>query len=316
MERNQFMDAAGATAGMVGLSAAAGAAMGQPPPSQDSGGSPGQTSAEAGKYKELLDMIAGVESTSYGGYDAFNKGGRAGGDIAIGSGNSRKDPIGGTVKPLSERTVQEVMDLQAKGQLHATGRYQIIQSTLSGLMQGRYGNTGVKPTDLYDASTQDKLGISLINYRMRTNPTSENFRNEWNGLKNVNTNKLQEAINRLNSSLQSSQQSSRTSPSSRTQTTASASMSNNSQRQVAMAQLPIRNDGITPMKMPSPMALSPVDIKPSINQTPLVTMTPKGTDTFNAGVTVSNDLFSREPIVDPQNYLAFSNRASLGLVYG
>jgi hypothetical protein len=158
--------------------------------------------SDAGQYKELLDMIAGVESTSMGGYDAFNRGGSAGGTVAHGSGNSTKDAIGGVVKPLTQRTVQEVMSLQASGELHATGRYQIIQSTLKGLMNGNYGDTGVKPSDLYDAVTQDKLGIALIKYRLKTGATVQNFRNEWIGLQKVEDSKLQTAINNANAAFQ------------------------------------------------------------------------------------------------------------------
>jgi hypothetical protein len=156
-------------------------------------------SSNSGSYKELLDMIAGVESTSYGGYEAFNRGGSNNGYTAHGSGNATKVAIGGKVKPLTQRTVQEVMNLQSRGELHATGRYQIIQSTLSGLIKGSYGFTGVKPSDLYDATTQDKLGIALIKYRLRTGADVPNFISEWRGLKFVNREKLQSAIDRANS---------------------------------------------------------------------------------------------------------------------
>ena len=160
---------------------------------------PSPVGSDAGGYKSLLDMIAGVESTSMGGYEAFNTGGSNGGHTAHGSGNSTKDAIGGSVKPLTQRTVAEVMQLQRAGHLHATGRYQIIQATLSGLMSGSYGETGVKPTDLYNAVTQDKLGIALIKGRLRTGANIQNFRNEWIGLHNVDDAKLQAAINGANS---------------------------------------------------------------------------------------------------------------------
>jgi hypothetical protein len=171
---------------------------------EDSGGGSSEATttssaaSDAGAYKDLLDMIAGVESTSSGGYEAFNRGGSAGGTVAHGSGNSAEVAIGGVVKPLSQRTVAEVMRLQAAGELHATGRYQIIQSTLSGLMNGNYGDTGVKPTDLYDAVTQDKLGIALIKYRLKTGATPSNFRSEWVGLQKVPDDKLSAAINNAN----------------------------------------------------------------------------------------------------------------------
>ena len=162
----------------------------------DDDGGGGEYSTNAGDYKELLDIIAGVESTSSGGYNAFNTGGSAGGHVAHGSGDASKVPIGGTVKSLTKRTVQEIMDLQAQGKLHATGRYQIIQSTLSGLMKGSYGSTSVKPTDLYDAQTQDELGIALIKGRLKTGANVTNFRSEWIGLAHVPDAKLQAAIDK------------------------------------------------------------------------------------------------------------------------
>lgn len=150
----------------------------------------------------MLDLIAGVESTSSGGYEAFNRGGSAGGTVAHGSGNSSEVALGGSTKPLTQRTVAEVMRLQAAGELHATGRYQIIASTLKGLMNGNYGDTGVKPTDLYDPVTQDKLGIALIKYRLKTGATAANFRNEWIGLQKVPDDKLTAAINNANAAYQ------------------------------------------------------------------------------------------------------------------
>jgi len=175
---------------------------------EDDGGSEGQSgtrgsaASDAGAYKDMLDLIAGVESTSSGGYEAFNRGGSAGGTVAHGSGNSAEVAIGGVIKPLTQRTVAEVMSLQASGDLHATGRYQIIASTLKGLMNGNYGDTGVQPTDLYDAVTQDKLGIALIKYRLKTGANATNFRNEWIGLQKVPDDKLIAAINGANAAYQ------------------------------------------------------------------------------------------------------------------
>lgn len=168
---------------------------------EDSGGqqqqnNPSPTGSDAGAYKELLDMIAGHESTSFNGYEAFNLGGSNNGYTAHGSGDSAKDPINGIVKPLTQRTVAEVMQLQAAGRLHATGRYQIIGDTLAGLISS--GVTDVKPTDLYNAVTQDKLGIALIKRRLDSGPNVPNFISEWRGLINENPQKLQDAINRAN----------------------------------------------------------------------------------------------------------------------
>lgn len=111
----------------------------------------------------LLDIIAGGESGSMG-YDAANKG--------------KAGDMPGGYPGLSKMTVNEVMRLQSEGKVFATGRYQIIPTTLAGLMTGAYGNTGVKGGDLYDASTQDKLGMALINKRLKqggSDPIQQQF---------------------------------------------------------------------------------------------------------------------------------------------
>jgi hypothetical protein len=111
----------------------------------------------------LLDIIAGGESGSMG-YDAANKG--------------KAGDMPGGYPGLSKMTVNEVMRLQSEGKVFATGRYQIIPTTLAGLMTGAYGNTGVKGGDLYDASTQDKLGTALINKRLKqggSDPIQQQF---------------------------------------------------------------------------------------------------------------------------------------------
>lgn len=111
----------------------------------------------------LLDIIAGGESGSMG-YDAANKG--------------KAGDMPGGYPGLSQMTVNDVMRLQSEGKVFATGRYQIIPKTLAGLMSGAYGDTGVKGSDLYDASTQDKLGTALINKRLKqggSDPIQQQF---------------------------------------------------------------------------------------------------------------------------------------------
>jgi hypothetical protein len=66
-------------------------------------------------------------------------------------------------KPLSDYTIGEIMNFQSRGrdnvgQLWATGRYQIIPSTLKGI----YQQAGLKTTDLYSPANQDKLGWQLL----------------------------------------------------------------------------------------------------------------------------------------------------------
>jgi hypothetical protein len=112
-------------------------------------------------YQPILDLIASKESQGTDpqlkGYDALNRGGSAGGHVAHGSSTGTKQ-FG---RALTQMTVGEIMDMQARGELHATGRYQIIASTLKGLV-----NRGVASrSDRYDQATQDRLAISLLHGR-------------------------------------------------------------------------------------------------------------------------------------------------------
>jgi len=105
-----------------------------------------------GQTAALLALIGAAEGGGMG-YDASNMG-KAG------------DTPGG-YPGLSGLTVDEVMKLQKDGTIKAAGMYQIIPGTLAGLMKGNYGATGVKGTDIFNATTQDKLGSTLIDARIR-----------------------------------------------------------------------------------------------------------------------------------------------------
>lgn len=158
-------------------------------------------------YRPLLDLIASQESTSYGGYDAMNRGGDAGGTVAIGSANS----VNVFGSGLTKMTVAQVLDLQSKRQVFAAGRYQIIPKTLGGLMRGAYGSTGVNLNDPFNAATQDKLAVALIRGRAgrffnNSESVSEAVKgmgNEWIGLRKVSptviSQRLQTAKTALNS---------------------------------------------------------------------------------------------------------------------
>jgi hypothetical protein len=98
----------------------------------------------------LLDLIASKESGKVG-YDAANRG--------IAGDTPRGYP------GLSKLTVGQVMDLQAKTSprvLFAAGKYQIIPDTLKGLV----AMGAAKRSDVFDAATQDKLAMVLINRRL------------------------------------------------------------------------------------------------------------------------------------------------------
>jgi hypothetical protein len=95
----------------------------------------------------LLDLIASKESGKLG-YDAANRG--------------RAGDMPGGYPGLSKLTVGQVMDLQAKRQVFAAGKYQIIPDTLKGLVA--MGATN--PSEPFNSATQDKLATVLINKRL------------------------------------------------------------------------------------------------------------------------------------------------------
>jgi hypothetical protein len=139
-------------------------------------------------YKPMLDLIASKESandTEYGGYDSLNTGGADGGHTAFGSSTGTKK----FQTPLTEMTVEEVMNLQNDGVLHATGRYQIIRSTLANVVS----QVGLDPkTTKYDEATQDLLAIHLlwgrVGKQLRTDGQALiGLGQEWIGLQNVSS---------------------------------------------------------------------------------------------------------------------------------
>ena len=141
--------------------------------------SPGRYSRVAieSGWKPFLDLTASVESTTYGGYDAYNLGGSDYGHTAHGSGNSAVDNRFG--KPLSQLKLKEVLDLGAREKIHAAGRYQFVHATLKEVV-AQMGLTG---EEVFDAELQDSLAIHRALWRVRNGgKTVYNFGQEWIGL--------------------------------------------------------------------------------------------------------------------------------------
>jgi hypothetical protein len=144
----------------------------------------------------LSQLIGSVES--YGGdYTAYNRRGSNRGRTAHGSG---KDPnlLNMTIADIQGR--QLASNVPASQRLHATGKYQIIGSTLKGLMAGNYGDTGVKPTDKYSPENQEKLFAALARNRVvpgNEAATMKGLRQEWVGLQKVPDAKLRPATQAL-----------------------------------------------------------------------------------------------------------------------
>ena len=146
--------------------------------------SSGSTNSSVPTSSQSLQQII-FDGESYGGdYGAFNLGGKDGGHTAIGSGKDSS---------LTTQTVQDVMN---SGRF-AQGAYQIIPSTMQGLMSGAYGDTGVQLTDKYDKSTQDKFFNALARNRVvpgDVDKTMAGLRNEWISLQNVSDDVLRPAV--------------------------------------------------------------------------------------------------------------------------
>lgn len=114
------------------------------------------SSGATGAYKPVLDFIAGTEGTAgHGDYNA-----------SLGYG---KFLPGGKETNLTGKTLDQIDALQSGMLSHpqngfnssAIGRYQIVRKTLRGLRS----KLGLKGTDLYDESMQDRLGAELVRQR-------------------------------------------------------------------------------------------------------------------------------------------------------
>jgi muramidase (phage lysozyme) len=136
---------------------------------------PRTSRVDPNSYIPLLNLIAQAESS--GNYNAH-------------FGNSQNDKI-----KFTEMTVAEVLAWQdrfvAQGNpSSAVGRYQIINSTLSDLVT----HLGIKPTQKFDPSTQDKMAIALLerrgaeryaNKQLSKNEFAANLAKEWAALPQI-----------------------------------------------------------------------------------------------------------------------------------
>jgi len=119
------------------------------------------------KYPRLYALVTKGESKTYNDYNFYNVSGLK--SNVDGSGS--KYPL--LNRPLSTYTVGQVKRMQAEqryganGQLWATGRYQIIPSTLIYLQRF----TGISDSALYNKVTQDRLANALI----ATKPALNNY---------------------------------------------------------------------------------------------------------------------------------------------
>ena len=107
---------------------------------------------------DFFSVVLKGESKTYNDHNWYTSGGLKG---FIEGRSSR--PYSLLKKPLSQYTLGEIKAFQSRGrdsagQLWATGRYQIIPSTLDGLVS----SLGLSKTDKYDQTNQDKMGYQLL----------------------------------------------------------------------------------------------------------------------------------------------------------
>ncbi len=148
-------------------------------------GREGRAVAMSNDFSWFLDTIASVESTAYGGYDAYNLEGRDNGYTAIGSGNSAEDLRFG--KPISQLTLGEIMDLHSKGKLHAAGRYQFVSGTFRLTFNALQKAGVVDSSTVFDGSTQDLFALSQGKRRLGWEQQNnvQGLINEWRGIKHL-----------------------------------------------------------------------------------------------------------------------------------
>ena len=108
--------------------------------------------------KAFFDEILKGESVTYNDHNWYTSSGLKG---YIQGRNTNRYPL--LKKDLSQYTIGEVINFQSNprsgnGQLWATGRYQIIPSTL----KGEVATLKIPYSQKYDKKTQDQLGIGLL----------------------------------------------------------------------------------------------------------------------------------------------------------
>lgn len=115
--------------------------------------------------KSFFDIILKGESRSYDDYNYYTSSG-----LRSYLKNVSGKPYSLLQKDLSKYSIYEIIKFQSHqrdsiGQLYATGRYQIIPTTLKGLLK----TSSVKESDIYSEYNQDLLGYELLKIRSNLN---------------------------------------------------------------------------------------------------------------------------------------------------
>lgn len=137
-----------------------------------------------GKHDNILDLIASVESG--GDYNATLDNGRWTGGAQNLTGMTLNQ-VRALQRQMLANPANRALYGDGKGS-SALGRYQIVGSTLEGLIK----ELGLSGDRLFDEKTQDELARALL--RRRGNDPS-GLRNEWEGLKRVDDGTIRNAYN-------------------------------------------------------------------------------------------------------------------------
>jgi len=116
------------------------------------------------KYPKLMDAVLSGEASGYNDHNYYNPSLRG---YVQGKWGNKYSLL---TKNLVDYTISEILSFQSNsrntsaGQLWAVGRYQIIPTTL----RATYPSAGLKLTDKFSPSNQDKLGMALLRKRPKT----------------------------------------------------------------------------------------------------------------------------------------------------
>jgi hypothetical protein len=115
----------------------------------------------ASPIQNFFDVILEGESKTYNDHNYYTSSGLKG---YIEGGYGTQYPL--LNKPLSRYTLKDIIEFQSRprdnqGQLWATGRYQIIPSTLKGVAS----RLNLPLSKVYDQQTQDLMGYELLTER-------------------------------------------------------------------------------------------------------------------------------------------------------
>ena len=136
--------------------------------------------------KQFLDMVASVESRGYGDYDAMN---------TPDANNTPYNSVEKLGQGVSTMTFGEIIDRQARGEIHAAGRYQFTNNRKS--LVEAMETAGFTRDDVFSPENQDALALARARWRINQGTGMTGLRNEWVGLEKVSDAVLRPFVSHL-----------------------------------------------------------------------------------------------------------------------